>query len=127
MKMLRKLTVATSIAVLSVAAPLAASAADLYGAIAYSQNSRAHGWAKDFQSQSAAENAAMNECNKQANDCRIGVWFRNACGAVAVGDDGGWGSDWGANMNAAENKAMHVCDGYSYNCKVAVSQCVTGY
>jgi Domain of unknown function (DUF4189) len=127
MKTFKKITAYSAIALLSLATPATVFADELFGAIAYSQNTGAHGWAKDFGSQQAAENAAMNECNKQANDCKIGVWFQNACGAVAVGTDGGWGADWGANQQAAQNKAMHVCDGYSYGCKIAVSQCVTGY
>ncbi|MBX9457833.1 MAG: DUF4189 domain-containing protein [Rhizobium sp.] len=104
-----------------------ARAADLYGAIAYSQSSRSYGWAKDFNTQRAAERAALRRCRERANDCRVATWFRNACGALSVGGDGGWGSDWGRNIRAAENKATHACTGYSFNCRIVVSTCISGY
>lgn len=115
-----------TLAALGLSFPAAATAAN-FGAIAYSQNTGSYGWGTDFQTQRAAEQGAMARCRERANDCRITVWFRDACGALAVGGDGGWGSDWGANLRAAENKATHACTGYSYNCRVVVSKCVSGY
>lgn len=105
--------------------PLSATAADLYGAIAYSPTSKAYGWAKDYGSQIEAENAAMNECYKRAGDCRVAVWFVNACGAVSAGPEG-WGADWGESFREAERKSTRLCSDYSYNCQIVVSQCVTG-
>lgn len=107
--------------------PDAALAAGSFGAIAYSQSSGSYGWATDFPTRRAAENAALASCQERANDCSVAVWFSNACGALAVGGDGGWGADWGRNLRAAENKARHVCTGYSYDCRIVVSRCVSGY
>lgn len=108
--------------------PVAASAADYYGAFAFSQNTGQSGWSKNYTSQSEAEGAALQVCfqNQGASDCKVSYSFVNSCAALAVGGDNGWGADWGANMQAAENKAMHICAGYSYNCKVLVSQCSNG-
>ncbi|MGV3551523.1 DUF4189 domain-containing protein [Rhizobium sp.] len=116
---------AAIIATLGLSFPAAASAAN-YGAIAYSQRSGAYGWSTNFRTQRAAEQGAMARCRERANDCRIAVWFRDACGALAVGGDGGWGADWGRNLRAAENKAANVCSGYSYNCRIVVSKCNSG-
>jgi hypothetical protein len=108
--------------------PAAAFAADFYGAFAFSQNTGASGWSKNYASQGEAEGAALQVCfqTQGATDCKVVYPFVNACAALAVGGDNGWGADWGVNVQAAENKAMHVCSGYSYNCKVLTSQCSNG-
>jgi hypothetical protein len=103
----------------------AANAADKYGAIAYSQNARFYGWAKDFNTQRAAEAAALNRCRERVSGCKVTTWFRNACGALSVGNDGGWGSHWGVNLRAAEASATRTCHGVSRNCRVIVSLCVS--
>ena len=115
------------LAALGAGLPQEVKAADLYGALAYSQRTTSYGWAKDFNTRRAAEKAALRRCRERASDCRVAIWFRNACGALAVGGDGGWGSDWGVNLRAAQNKALHVCSGYSYNCRIVVAQCVGRY
>lgn len=109
-------------------APAAASAADNYGAFAFSQNTGASGWAKNFTSQAEAESAAMGYCRdtKGAGDCKVAYSFVNSCAALAVGGDNGWGADWGVNKQAAQNKAMNTCSGYSYDCKVLISECSNG-
>ena len=125
MNTLSKYILASTLGFTAVAAPVAASANDLYGAIAYSPSSKSYGWSKDFGTQVEAENAAMNECYKRAGDCRVAVWFVNGCGAVSAGPDG-WGADWGENFREAERKSTRLCSDYSYNCQIVVSQCVTG-
>jgi hypothetical protein len=110
------------------AVPAIASAADYYGAFAFSQNTGASGWSKNYTSQSEAEGAALQVCfqTQGASDCKVSYSFVNSCAALAVGGDNGWGADWGANVQAAENKALHTCAGYSYNCKIITSQCSNG-
>jgi serine/threonine-protein kinase len=127
---MKRLVTSLAIATLgltAIALPGIASARDLYGAIAYSQQTKNYSWATDFNSQEAAENAAMDECYNKASDCRIATWFQNACGALAVGEDGGWGAHWGKNFRQAQNKALSACNGSSYNCEVVVTKCVQGY
>jgi serine/threonine-protein kinase len=122
-----KYLIAAAIGFTAVSAPVAALAADLYGSIAYSQQTRNYAWATDYNSQYEAENAAMQECYKRAGDCKSALWFVNGCGALAVGDDGGWGSNWGTNFREAQNKAIQQCNGVSYNCQIVITKCVTGY
>ena len=125
MNFIRINLVAIAVATAACSAPSLAAADQLYGALAYSQKSGSYGWSIDAQSQADAENSAINECYKRAGDCQSAIWFRDACGAIAVGEDGGWGADWGRNKTAARNKAMNVCNGYTYNCKVVVTQCTS--
>ena len=119
---------AAALGVALLTTPVAASAADYYGAFAFSQNTGASGWSKNYGSQGEAEGAALQVCfqTRGATDCKVSYSFVNSCAALAVGGDNGWGADWGANLQAAENKAMHVCSGYSYNCRVLTSQCSQG-
>lgn len=127
MKMLTKTTFAMLTAAL-LSIPAVASANDFYGAFAFSQNTGASGWSKNYGSQSEAEGAALQVCfqTKGASDCKVAYSFVNQCAALAVGGDNGWGADWGANIQAAENKALHTCSGYSYDCKILTSQCSDG-
>ena len=99
---------------------------DLYGAIAYSQKANRYGWAVDFGSQQEAENAALNECFNYGSDCKS-IWFMNACGALDIGTDGGWGLNWGQNGRQAENKAVNQCTNVSSGCQPVFVKCVTGY
>jgi len=91
-----------------------------FGAIAYSQANRDVGWSYDHSSQSAAENSAYNECRgvTGARDCEVVIWFRNACGALAIAPDGAYGSGWGEDQATAERKALQSCDQYAYGCEV---------
>jgi hypothetical protein len=102
----------------------AASAADLYGAIAYSRSSAAHGWAKDHPSREAAERAALSGCRKHASDCQNVLWFRNACGTLAIGAEGpGWA--WAETQSAADKEAMKLCAAHSTDCSVKRRVCTT--
>jgi hypothetical protein len=73
-----------------------ALARDNFGAIAYSPSSGAHGWSYDYPSRAVAEEVALTNCRQHAGDCVVPIWFRNACGALAVGSSG-YGSGWGTN------------------------------
>jgi hypothetical protein len=121
-------TFATAVLAATILSMPVAAAADNYGAFAFSQNTGASGWSKNFTSQSEAEGAALQYCfdTKGATDCKVAYSFVNSCAALAVGGDNGWGADWGANKQAAQNKAMNTCSGYSYDCKVLISECSTG-
>ena len=46
------------------------------------------------------------------------VWFRNACGALATGDDNGYGSGWATSRRAAEEIALSGCNDNVKNCSV---------
>jgi hypothetical protein len=99
-------------------------AEEYFGAIAYSPTTRAHGWAYDYASRAEAERRAMAKCSRHAPDCFVPVWFRNACGALAIGFDG-YGSGWGASRKLAENYALQSCRRYSGGCWVVRWVCTS--
>ena len=104
--------------------PCTASAQDYYGAIAYSADTKAHGWAKDYPARAAAEKAALDGCAKHADDCSPVLWFKNACGALATGPKGsGWA--WAAAQEAADRAALRACAQRSSACTVKQRVCTT--
>ena len=97
----------------------AMAVADSYGAIAYSPTTRADGWSHAFSTRADAERRALRECSGRARDCRVAIWFKNACGSLAVGRNGGWGSGWGSDRRRAELEAIGVCNQNTGGCRVA--------
>ena len=96
----------------------AALAQDYFGAIAYSQKTGSMGWSYNYKSQWKAEQVALKKCYKYASDCKIATWFRNACGAIAVGQNGGWGAHWGNSAKNAQWRAKKTCQKYDSYCQV---------
>jgi serine/threonine-protein kinase len=119
------LIAAATAALLLCAAGQSAAAQDNYGAIAFSPATGAHGWSYDYPSRSAAENAALANCGRYASDCRVPIWFRNACGALAVGAGNGYGSGWGTSRAIAERYALQVCRRYTSGCRIRRWACTT--
>lgn len=95
-----------------------AHAKNKFGAIAISPSSKAMGWSFNYNSKWKANQVALKKCRKYASDCKIGVWFRNACGAIAVGNNGGWGANWGHSVKNAKWKAKKTCSKFDSYCKV---------
>ena len=105
--------------------PLAALGQDHFGALAYSPSTGAHGWSKDHASQKAAQRAALKGCSRHAKDCRPLVWFKNACGALAVSAKAyGWG--WGTTQALADAEALKACGKHATGCKVTQQVCTAG-
>lgn len=102
-----------------------AHARDYYGAIAFSQATGAHGYSYDYNSRSAAQQRAMQECRRYGRGCKIANWFRNACGALAVGNGNGWGAEWGNTRGEAERLALQRCGTHTSNCWVRRWVCTT--
>ena len=100
----------------------AASAAE-WGAIAYSPSNGATGFSYNWPNEVDAELTALGNCDAHASDCTTAVTFHDACGALAVGDRGGWGADWGVDREAAEWGALARCEQYDYGCQVRRWQC----
>lgn len=99
--------------------------ADYFGAIAYSPSSGADGWSKDQPSRGAAQRAAVEGCKRHAEDCKPVVWFKNGCGALAVGGKAyGWG--WGKTQALADTEAMNACSKHAKSCKVTRKVCTAG-
>ncbi len=114
----------TLVAALSFNAGIA-QASNYHGAIAISPSSKALGWSYDYRSRRAAETAALAECYKHASDCRIATWFRNACGAVSIGENGGWGANWGRSIHQAKLKSKRLCHQNDSYCQVERWVCTT--
>ena len=120
-------------AALALAAALALSAVSaeaqlLYGSIAFSQasdGSYAGGIAWNYGSRDKARLEAIERCRSSGGrSCREVGWFRNACGAIAVGDGGRFGTGWGDTFGPAEAMAMAKCGAAgNANCRVEVSRC----
>ena len=104
--------------VIAIADVQTAAAADRHGAISFSQDTGAIGWSYDFSSRSGAERRANSECSKHGRGCRIATWFKNACGALAVGNGNAYGGAWGNTQSQAELKAMKLCSAEARNCTV---------
>ena len=102
-----------------------AHARDHYGAIAYSPSTGATGYSYDHYTRADAEAGALNECGKRASDCQLPLWFRNACGALAVGSGGSWGTGWGTSRGLAERHALATCRKLTSGCSVASWVCTT--
>jgi len=118
-------SLAACLSVLSIIAGAGdASARDNFGAIAYSPSTGAHGWSYDYASRAAAEEVALANCRQLAGDCVVPVWFRNACGALAVGS-GGHGSGWGTSRRLAERFALRSCRKNTSGCWIKRWACTT--
>jgi hypothetical protein len=99
-----------------------ASARDYYGAIAFSVENGALGWAYDYGSRSEAENEATSKCG---DSCSAVLWFRNACGAIATSSDHSYGTGWATERGEAEAIAMRGCRQHANDCSVSRWVCTT--
>lgn len=92
-----------------------------WGSIYYSPSTQATGYSHHYATQRQAERAAASYC--RGGDCTYAISFRNACGAVAAGTNGGWGADWGTSGNAAQRNAIRACRSHDRGCSVVRWQC----
>ncbi len=97
----------------------AAFARDCCGAIAVS-DSGAYGYSHDFPTRAQAESFALRECGD--GDREVEVWYRNACGAVAM-DDEYVGSSWADTRVEAEAEA--IADRGTGACEVLAWACTS--
>jgi serine/threonine-protein kinase len=101
------------------------AAAQNYGAIAYSPSTGADGWAFDYPTRGVAESMALQDCRKYADDCTVPLWFRDACGALAVGDNNGYGTGWGTSRSIAESYALQTCRKFTSKCAIRRWACTS--
>jgi serine/threonine-protein kinase len=100
----------------------AAFAGDKFGAVATGSNA-SYGYSYNYDSQEAAEAAALSYCSNNGSNCAVQVWFANACGAVAKG--GGY-VGWAYNVDevAAYNNAIAACSAAGgSNCEFVAGAC----
>ena len=104
----------------------AAAAKHYYGSIAYSEGTGAIGYSYDQSSKQGAINTALNACYKHADDCVTAINFWDgACGAIAVGRNGGWGASWGEDLHFASDAALDKCSENDDRCVVKRYQCTS--
>ncbi len=98
-----------------------------YGSIVFSQESGggyAWGMAWSYDSRSSARKRAISECrSRNGTGCGEISWFRDACGALAIGDNNGYGSGWGTSISLAEDYALQSCRNANRNCRITISRC----
>jgi Domain of unknown function (DUF4189) len=96
-----------------------AQASDRYGAIAYSPRDGADGYGYNFSTRAAAESRALSECIRYGGSgCRVVIWFRNACAALAINPAGAFGSGWAVTSRLAESIALESCGQRGANCRI---------
>lgn len=99
----------------------APAAAQGWGAFALSQTG-AFGWSSNYETKEGAEERALQECGKHAQDCVIRRVFQNECLAVALGR-GRVGWAWGGTKDAREAKAIESCNRPGVDCTIRASFC----
>jgi Domain of unknown function (DUF4189) len=114
-------TIGCFLGIMSCSAPAAAD--DYYAAIAFSQSNGNHGYSNNYGSRRSAEEASLSECRDRG--CTVVLWFKNACGALAVGDNNAYGTGWAPIRRRAEEIAMSNCNDRSQNCNVIRWVCTT--
>jgi len=96
---------------------------DSFGAIAYSKRSQHYGYATGKHSRRAAEDRALELCDRR--DCKVEVWFKNNCAALATGSQGqivGWA--YNENEHRARERAIEECRNHDgRRCQVVVATC----
>src|SRR5690606_2804301 len=96
---------------------------DQFGAISYSPSTGAYGRSWNWSTRERAEDVANGYCAQA--DCRVVVWVRNGCAALAVaqGDRGLWGWAWSSSRSEAESLALAECHQDHGPCMVKTSVC----
>jgi hypothetical protein len=96
---------------------------DRYGAIAYSRRTGHYGYSDRAATRIGAERRAMELC--EGRDCKVEVWFRNSCGALATSENGrifGWAHD--TSLREAKAIAVRNCRNEGgRGCRVLISAC----
>lgn len=108
-------------------ASMQAQAQNRYGSIAFSQQpDGGYKWGITWNSRSreGAESQAITGCRGEGGrSCTEIYWFRNTCGALAIGGGNGWGTGAGATAVDAQRGALAKCRTRNRDCQIAVARC----
>jgi ATP-dependent protease ClpP protease subunit len=74
----------------------------------------------NYPSRSAGDQGALRACN---GPCKIAIWFRYTCAAIAIGERGGWGTALHANAGVAARSALTNCAKFDTNCALKTTVC----
>ena len=118
----RLATAAAVTAFLALAGGATTAAADSFGALAFSTSSGAAGRSYDYDSRDEAEERALQECGR---GCEVVLWFKDACGALAVGEGNGYGTGWASSRSEAEGLAIDYCRKNTGGCEIAQWACTS--
>ena len=103
------------------------AAGPLHGSIWFSQDDDgAYAWgiAWSFDSSAGAQSEALGQCREYGGTrCAEAGWFQEACGALAIGDDNGYGTGWGATETEAKRDALAQCRVSNDDCRIEVARC----
>jgi hypothetical protein len=66
------------------------------------------------------EDEALSGCTKYARDCRVVLWIKNGCMALARGANNRMGWAWASEVEAAKTNALSHCSG---RCSLIFSGC----
>lgn len=98
-----------------------------FGAIAYSPSTGGFGFSFKYASQRDAEARAIRECLRQANkdDCKVEIWFRDACAALAEGETGIRAAASASGQEIANREALENCTSGNKGerCEIKVAVC----
>lgn len=100
----------------------AASAAE-FGAISYSPRTGSYGYSHNYATRGQAEGVAQSSCLAYARDCRVIVYFYNACAALAVGNRFGYGYGYAAGPKQSRSIALANCRANDRGCEVKRTVC----
>ena len=122
-----RLFAALAMVLVATMASMQAQAQNRYGSIAFSQQSDGgYEWGITWNAESreAARSRAVAGCRSEGGrDCSEIFWFRNTCGALAIGSGNGWGAGSGATTVKAQRGALEKCRTTNRDCQIAVSRC----
>ncbi|MEQ9260188.1 MAG: DUF4189 domain-containing protein [Roseovarius sp.] len=90
-----------------------------WGAVGFGPGGAA-AWATSYSSEQGAYNRAYNECGGACTQIKT---FYNTCGAIAAGNNDGWGWGHSPSKQGAINIAMGYCNQYDYGCSVRAWAC----
>ncbi len=90
-----------------------------WGAVGFGPGG-AWGYSHSYRYESEAKRVVQNKCK---GDCTVIKSFYNTCGAIAAGQDNGWGWSWSSSKKRAQRGAMKYCRQNSYNCTVRAWAC----
>ena len=100
---------------------------DAYGAISFSQESDGGyvwGMSWSYDSERGAKQFASRECRSRGGkNCKDRIWYRNGCGALALGGSNGNGSGRGNSQVEAERAALESCRKVNKTCRILKSAC----
>ena len=107
----------------SLAATPALAKHKTFGAIAFSQDSGAYASTWGHTTREGAEATALTLCTENGPGCKVVIWARGACAAIATSPSYGFGAKWAPERGRAEIKALKTCLEYNDTCEILTSMC----